>query len=82
MGRLLQMTIKIAGRLNTFSSNITKTLNTERNECITCNKGNENDAISLTRRKYSMHPSIVKTFFQKYRQRIYKESNKIPRHKE
>ena len=76
------MTIKIAGRLNTFSSNITKTLNTERNECVTCNKGNENDAIQLTRRKYSMHPSIVKTFFQKYRQRIYKESNKIPRRKE
>ena len=39
------------------------------------------DAISITIRKYSMHPSILKIFFQKYRLRVYKESNETPRYK-
>ena len=74
---------KIAETFNTFYSNTIKTINIENKKAITCNTGNERDAILQAIKKQSMYCKDRKfrkksrgNFFPKYRLRIYRKSNK------
>ena len=57
---------KIAETFNSFFSNIVNTLNTEKDEGIFCDTGDETDLLLRAIKRYSKHPSIlrIKQYFK------------------
>ena len=60
-GKVLIGDSKIAETFNSFFGNMVNTLNIEKDDSIFCDTGDETDPLLCAVKKYSKHPSILRT---------------------